>query len=87
MVEDEGLLVTDKGSWCNDSYGTKYWHCNEHGDRNSWRRLGGPSCWHRIDGPAIERDDGTKEWRYHGQQVNVNSQEEFERWLRLRSFW
>jgi hypothetical protein len=42
---------------------------------------------HREDGPAIERKTGEKEWWYHGERINCSSQEEFEKWLRLKAFW
>lgn len=42
---------------------------------------------HRLDGPAIEWNDGTKHWYYHGKYLNVSSQEEFEKFLKLKGFW
>jgi hypothetical protein len=42
---------------------------------------------HREEGPAIEWDDGSQQWWYHGRIVSCESQEEFERWLRLKAFW
>jgi len=42
---------------------------------------------HREDGPAIECRDGTKYWYLHGKMVECNSQEEFERLIKLKSFW
>jgi hypothetical protein len=43
---------------------------------------------HRLDGPAIEYVDGSGEWWYEGQQVRCcSSQEQFERYLKLRAFW
>lgn len=41
---------------------------------------------HRIDGPAVERCDGTKYWYYEGLEINVSSQEEFEQWLKYKVF-
>jgi hypothetical protein len=55
-------------------------------------------CHHREDGPAIEHyyigvtsDSQRREtpllcWYWHGTPINVNSQEEFERWKRLKAF-
>ena len=42
---------------------------------------------HRENGHASEFADGTKEWFWHGQHILVSSQEEFEKYLRLKSFW
>ena len=42
---------------------------------------------HRLDGPAIEGIDGRKYWYFHGKYINCNSQEEFERLIRLKAFW
>jgi hypothetical protein len=41
---------------------------------------------HRLDGPAIERPDGTKEWWYHDTNSEATSQIEFEKWLKYRNF-
>jgi hypothetical protein len=46
---------------------------------------------HRLDGPAIEWNIewniGNKEWYYEGKEINCKSQEEFERYIKLRLFW
>jgi hypothetical protein len=42
---------------------------------------------HRLDGPAVEYNDGTKFWYYHGQYIECSSQKEFERFLKLKAFW
>ena len=42
---------------------------------------------HRADGPAIEFASGNKEWYYEGERVPCNSQEEFERLIKLKVFW
>ena len=34
---------------------------------------------HREDGPAIEWADGSREWYWRGKELDVNSQEEFEK--------
>ena len=41
---------------------------------------------HKIDGPAVEWADGTKEWYIDGLRIDCNSQEEFERYLNLIAF-
>lgn len=50
-------------------------------------------CWwykngkrHREDGPAVEYPNGSKNWHFYGNLINVSSQEEFERWLKFKSF-
>jgi hypothetical protein len=48
---------------------------------------------HREDGPAVEYPltmdsslRGRKFWWYKNKQVDVKTQEEFERWMRLKAF-
>lgn len=41
---------------------------------------------HRKDGPAVEYN-GAEEWYWYGEKIPVSSQEEFERYLRLKAFW
>jgi hypothetical protein len=41
---------------------------------------------HRLDGPARQYDQH-REWFYHGQEIPCTSQQEFERWLKLKAFW
>lgn len=55
------------------------------GGFKSWWRYGKR---HRSDGPAIENiTDGRYEWYLEGEKVFVQSQEEFERYMRLKCFW
>ena len=46
---------------------------------------------HRLEGPALEYFDGEliylKAWYYEGEQIECNSQEEFERLIKLKLFW
>jgi hypothetical protein len=76
--------------------GDKWWYQN-----NLLHRIDGPAvdhsdghkAWfkngrlHRLDGPAVEFIDGEKHWSYEGELVNCTSQEEFERYLKLKLFW
>jgi hypothetical protein len=76
--------------------GTKEWYQN--GKRH---RVDGPAVeeydgskeWfqngklHRLNGPAFEGVNGYKEWWFEGKQIYCNSQEEFERLIKLRLFW
>ena len=42
---------------------------------------------HRIDGPACEWINGTKEWWFEDKRIDCNSQEEFERLIKMKLFW
>jgi hypothetical protein len=43
--------------------------------------------WHREDGPAIEFADGTKYWYLDGKPVDVQTQEQFLRMMKMKAFW
>ena len=76
--------------------GTKFWLQN-----GEFYRIDGPTieyadgsiAWyqndlcHRLDGPAKEWTDGYKEWWFEGEFIECNSQEEFERLIKLKLFW
>jgi hypothetical protein len=52
---------------------------------------------HRLDGPAVIYPqyslsdlfypDGSQFWFYNGKHIPVNSQVEYERYLKLKAFW
>jgi hypothetical protein len=42
---------------------------------------------HREDGPAVEYANGDKSWYLNDIQVFCETQEEFERLMRLKAFW
>jgi len=42
---------------------------------------------HREDGPAVEYADGRKIWYLNGKRINCSTQKEFERLLKLKTFW
>jgi hypothetical protein len=42
---------------------------------------------HRIDGPAEEYVYGTQFWWIEGEQLKCKTQEEFERYIKLKLFW
>lgn len=44
------------------------------------------SCAHRLDGPAFEFENGERRWFYEGEEIKVFSQQEFEEWLKYKSF-
>lgn len=41
---------------------------------------------HRENGPASFNNDH-KSWYWHGSRIDCNSQEEFEKFLKLKAFW
>jgi len=43
--------------------------------------------YHREDGPAFEYFDGTKDWWVNDKLLPCQTQEEFEKLMRLRAFW
>ena len=42
---------------------------------------------HRVDGPAVELADGSKEWYLDNKFIDVQTQEEFERMVKLKASW
>jgi hypothetical protein len=52
--------------------------------KKSWYQFG---LKHRVDGPAMEYLDGWNMWYYEGKIIDVSSQEDFERYLKMKSFW
>ena len=42
---------------------------------------------HRIDGPAAEYNDGNKYDWYYGKYIEVSTDEEYFRYLKLKAFW
>lgn len=53
----------------------------------------GGGIYHRVSGPArIWHQDhpihpGKQEWYIYGEHIPVNSQKEFEKYLKLKAFW
>lgn len=72
-TNSKGQFHRTKGPAIECFDGSKYWY-----------QYGKP---HRLDGPAIERANGSKVWRYQGKYINCHSQQEFEKLLKLKSFW
>jgi len=54
-------------------FGTKFYHFN--------------NKFHREDGPAVEYVSGDKYWFLDGEQLDCETQEEFEQYKRLKAFW
>ena len=78
-----------------DYFGT-YYYLNEklhRIDGPAYERFNGTKFWyqngllHRINGPAEEYSNGKKYWWIEGKRIDCNSQEEFERYLKLKLFW
>jgi hypothetical protein len=77
-------------------YGDKEWYQNgllHRIDGPAVEYVEGTKAWyqnglrHRIDGPAVEFANGSKEWWFEGEQMDFDSQEEFERLIKLKLFW
>jgi hypothetical protein len=78
------------------SNGDKYWFQHDQLHRTDGpaiERSNGDKYWylhgqcHRVDGPAIEYSDGIKFWWYRGKRINCQTQQEFEKLLKLKAFW
>ncbi len=55
------------------SSGSKFWFINN-------KR-------HRIDGPAVEYYNGAKSYYYQDELIVVKTDEEFQRFIKLKAFW
>jgi hypothetical protein len=61
-------------------------------DGPAYERTDGTKEWwqngkkHRLDGHAYEEPGGYKEWYYEGKHILCDSQEEFERIIKLKLF-
>ena len=79
-----------------DRCGTKRWFLSNQRHREDGPAVeftDGSKAWflhgrrNRIDGPAVEYYDGYKKWFYHGKLIDCDSQEEFERVIKLQVLW
>ena len=68
----DGLLHRDNGPAYESGKHKAWYHHNER---------------HRLDGPAIEFENGDCEWWFDGKRILVETQEEFEKYLKLKAFW
>lgn len=72
------------------SGGNRYYHRE---DGPAYTHIDGTKKWyqnnvlHRLDGPAFEWPSGAQDWYYEGYYIECDSQEEFERLIKLRAFW
>ena len=55
--------------------------------RDGWKGWWLNGLHHRDDGPAAVWANGYKEWWYKGKRLPCNTQEEFERLIKLKAFW
>ncbi len=62
----------EDGPAIDDVDGTKYWYIND--------------IPHREDGPAVEHVDGEKSWYYNGKNIKCSSNEEFLKFVKMKSF-
>ena len=53
----------------------------------AWEKFRNNERSERENGPALEFPDGVKHWYYKGTLVNVNSQQEFEKFIKLIFFF
>jgi hypothetical protein len=74
--------------------GTKAWYINglshrldgpaiEHNGNKFWY-INGLS--HRLDGPALEYYNGKKNYYYNGEYIDVSTDKEFKKYLKLKTF-
>lgn len=68
-----GNFHRENGPAIIDCYGNTYWYINGH--------------LHRDDGPAIEQSNGDKWWWFNDRRIECFSQQEFEKFKKLKSFW
>jgi len=90
-------MSKDNQSICEtDRFRNKRWLYNDQYHREDGPALeynNGDKCWylygklHRLDGPAIDWAYIAKEWHYHGEWIDCDSQEEFERLIKLKALW
>jgi hypothetical protein len=76
--------------------GDKYYYLNNRRHRKDGPAVefaNGDKVWyingilHREDGPAIECANGYYRWYLHGECLSCTTQEEFERFMKLKAFW
>lgn len=72
------IFVSGIGYHCLDGPAIVY----ENGDESYYVN----GALHRLEGPAVNWFHNP-EWFINGKLINVNSQEEFERYLKLKAFW
>lgn len=76
--------------------GTETWHLNGMRHREKGPAViypDGLKIWYRCNlihseiSAALEHPNGEKLWVLNGQELGASSQEEFEKWMKLKAFW
>jgi hypothetical protein len=91
----KGQLHREDGPAAEAINGSRLWYINgcthrEDGPAIEW--CGGEKRWyingklHRIDGPAIEMSHGDNSWYLNGTKIYCNSNEEFLRIVKMKTF-
>jgi hypothetical protein len=62
----------------------QWYYLYDNGEKSFWTTPES-NIRHRIDGPAMDFIDCTI-WYFNGERIDVDNQEDFERWLALRAF-
>ena len=70
--EDTFILHREDGPAVEYANGDKSWYQN--------------GLKHRLDGPVVETKNSYKTWYYHGKWIDVDNQEDFERYIKLMVF-
>ena len=83
MEETLTLVKYDDYDDYNDSHGQVRKRVHKSGGISYFNELG---MYHRIDGPAFDNPP-VKRWHIDGKLIDCKTQEEFERFLRLKAFW
>jgi hypothetical protein len=93
---DKITKLPNGGEFYEDFKGNKSWYLHDKPHREDGPALdyvSGNKFWyingkrHREDGPAAECVDGEKYWFLNGQQIVCETQDQFERLLKLKAFW
>ena len=73
-----------------NEYGTQFWYITKspnHQDKPNVFWDYEEYLLHREDGPAVIDFNGSQKWYLFDQIINCNSQEEFEKLMKLKVFW
>ena len=56
-------------------------------DRTKFWYIKGTNIYHREDGPAVEYANGNKSYYYQDKFIDVKTDEEYFRLVKLKAFW
>lgn len=68
---------------CNNDYYRVIWR---NGEEKWYSHHNNLNILHRLDGPSLICPNGYKEWYYEGKYIPVDSQKDFEKYLKLLAF-